>query len=285
MASSTPSTLRVLGIIPARYDSERLPGKVLLPICGKPMVQLVYEQARRSPLLNALYVATDSERVRECCEQKRIPVLMTSTAHRNGTERILEIVERMPADVYVNVQGDEPMISADHLRLLIEPLIYQSAPFEPSQSAPLEAPQSAPSPAYSAAFEPLKSRQVQVTTLKTPLDPEEAVNPNVVKVVTNVRGEAMYFSRAPIPYRRNQASTVPFSKHLGLYAYTRAALERFRELPVSPLEQTERLEQLRFLENGIPIHVAETAADTIGVDTEADWAAVTRHFEGLARQG
>ena len=258
--SSTNPGLRVLGVIPARYDSERLPGKVLLPICGKPMIQIVYERARLCPLLDELWVATDSERVQECCLQNRIPVAMTSRAHRSGTERILELMEKMPADVYVNVQGDEPMLTPAHLRLLIEPFLISATATEARPG-------------------------VQVTTLKTPLDPAEASNPNVVKVVTNLRDEAVYFSRAPIPYPRNSAAHPGFYKHLGLYAYTRGALERYRTLPVSPLEETERLEQLRFVEHGIPIHVAETAEDTIGVDTEDDWAAVTRYFEALRAGG
>ena len=246
---ATRPGLRVLGVIPARYDSERLPGKVLLPICGKPMIQVVYERARLCPLLDDLLVATDSERVQECCARNQIPVRMTRATHRSGTERILEVLENVPADVCVNIQGDEPMISPAHLELLIEPFVARPG--------------------------------VQVTTLKTPLDPAEASNQNVVKVVTNLRGEAVYFSRAPIPYPRNPASGLGFFKHLGLYAYTRAALERYRELPVSLLEETERLEQLRFIEHGIPVYVAETAEDTIGVDTEADWAAVRKLFESL----
>jgi len=271
MASSErKSGLRVLGVIPARYDSQRLPGKVLLPICGKPMVQIVYERARLSPLFDELWVATDSELVRACCVENGIPVLMTAREHRSGTERILEVVEKLPADtrcndLFVNIQADEPMLTAEHLRLLLEPFFAAGNP--------------------GAAATAGERAGVQVTTLKTPLDPAEAENPNVVKVVTNLRGEAVYFSRAPIPYPRNPASGLGFYKHLGLYAYTRAALERFRELPVSPLAETERLEQLRFLEHGIPIHVAETAADTIGVDTEDDWAAVSRYFAGLADGG
>lgn len=257
MSSSSPeSGVRVRGVIPARFDSERLPGKVLRTIGGKAMVQIVYERAKLCPLLDELWVATDSERVRDYCRGNQIPVLMTARTHRSGTERILEVIETMPADadgndvfandIYVNIQADEPMLTAEHLRLLIEPFLADS--------------------------------DVQVTTLKTKLDPAEAQNPHVVKVVTNLRGQAVYFSRAPIPYPRNPAAGLPFYKHLGLYAYRRAALERYRDLPASPLEETERLEQLRFLEHGIAIHVAETAEDTIGVDTEDDWAAVTKYF-------
>ena len=255
MSSPLPAR-RILGVIPARFDSERLPGKVLRPICGKAMVHIVFERAKLCPLLDQLWVATDSERVRDYCARNQLPVLMTASTHRSGTERILEVMQKMPADVYVNIQGDEPMLTPEHLRLLIEPHLPRK-----------------PNP------------PIQVTTLKTPLAAAEAQNPNVVKVVTNLRGEALYFSRAPVPYRRNPASGISFYKHLGLYAYSREALERYRELPPSPLEQAERLEQLRFLENGIPIQVAETAEDTIGVDTEEDWAAATKYFEGLRAGG
>ncbi|MGH9783930.1 MAG: 3-deoxy-manno-octulosonate cytidylyltransferase [Terriglobia bacterium] len=253
---------RVLAVIPARFDSARLPGKVLRPIGGKAMVHVVYERARACPLLDELCVATDSERVRDYCAQHEIPVRMTSRAHRSGTERILEVMEtlppdRSPHDVFVNIQGDEPMLTAEHLRLLIEPFFIAGAP--------------------GAA---VGQTGVQVTTLKTRLDAAEAQNPNIVKVVTNLRGEALYFSRAPIPYSRSPAAGFPFYKHLGLYAYRRAALERYRELAPAPLEETERLEQLRFLEHGIPIQVVETAEDTIGVDTEEDWVAVTKYFAG-----
>jgi 3-deoxy-manno-octulosonate cytidylyltransferase (CMP-KDO synthetase) len=250
----------VVGVIPARLDSERLPGKVLRTIGGKAMVHVVYERARASPLLDELWVATDSEEVRDYCVANAIPVRMTSAAHRSGTERILEVMQtapsvRSPHDVFVNIQGDEPLVTAEHVRLLLDPFFSPAASLEPVE------------------------RPIQVTTLKTRLDPAEAQNPNVVKVVTNLRGEAVYFSRSAIPYPRNPSSGLPFYKHLGLYAYRRTALERYRALTPSLLEETERLEQLRFLEHGIPIQVVETDEDTIGVDTEEDWAAVKKRFE------
>ncbi|MBI3895805.1 MAG: 3-deoxy-manno-octulosonate cytidylyltransferase [Acidobacteria bacterium] len=243
------SPKRIVGIIPARLDSQRLPGKVLLPICGRPMLHRVFERVSACPLLTELCVATDSEEVRRYCLQNQIPVRMTAATHGSGTERIVEVMQKMPADVYVNIQGDEPMIQASHLDLLIEPFCTRPG--------------------------------IQVTTLKTPLREEEAANPHVVKVVANLRGEALYFSRSPIPFRRNTSLPLPFYKHLGLYAYRREALERYEALPPTPLEQMEQLEQLRFLEHGVPIQVAETAEDTIGVDTEEDLRAVTRYFERL----
>ena len=237
----------VIGVIPARLESERLPGKVLLPICGEPMLRRVYDAARRCERLNELWVATDSEQVRRYCIEKGLSVLMTSAAHRSGTERIHEVSLRRLAEVYVNIQGDEPMLQPGHLELLIQPFLEQL--------------------------------DIHVTTLKTPISAAVAGDPNVVKVVTDAGGRALYFSRAPIPYHGDADAAGRFYKHLGLYAYSREALGHYMNWPASELERTERLEQLRFLENGVPIHVAETPHDTIGVDTEADLKAVRLHFE------
>ena len=250
-ASIKPSqqSPRVLGVIPARMESTRLPGKALRTICGRAMVHHVFERARGCRLLTELWVATDSQQIYDYCTQHQVPVLMTASSHQSGTERIHEVMQKIPAEICVNIQGDEPMIDATHLRLLIEPF--------------------------------LQNPLIQVTSLKTPLDPAEAANPNAVKVVTDSEGRALYFSRAPIPYPKDAAFSPAVYKHLGLYAYSRQALECYIGLPPSSLEQTERLEQLRFLEHGIPIHLAETLTDTIGVDTEEDLQAVTRYFKGL----
>jgi 3-deoxy-manno-octulosonate cytidylyltransferase (CMP-KDO synthetase) len=158
-------------------------------------------------------------------------------------------MQSLPADIYVNIQGDEPMIRAVHLEALVQPF--------------------------------LEDPSVQVSTLKTPITADEAHNPNFVKVVADINGRALYFSRHAIPYNRDQAADAAYFKHLGLYAYTQSTLDRFRQLPPSPLEQTERLEQLRFLEHGIPIVVAETPYDTIGVDTEDDLLRAEQYFRTL----
>ena len=242
---------RIVGVIPARLNSERLPGKVLRPLAGRAMLHHVYDGARACRLLDELLVATDAEAVRDYCAAHQIPVLMTSSAHRSGTERIDEVAQRIPADVFVNLQADEPFVRPDHVRLLVEPF--------------------------------LSGQATHVSTLKVALDGAAAMNPHVVKVVTDLRGQALYFSRAPIPYHRNPACSLPYYKHLGLYGYRREALARYLQLPPSPLEEAEKLEQMRFLENGIPIHVAETAQDTIGVDTEEDWSAASRLFESRSR--
>ncbi len=227
---------KIVGIIPARLDSQRLPGKVLLDIGGKAMVQWVYERAKESPLLGKLLVATDSEKVRQYCADKNIPVILTGQ-HSSGTDRLFEVMERTDGDIYVNIQGDEPTIRAAHIELLLRPIIAKDA---------------------------------EVTTLKVAIDSEAAQDPNIVKVVTDNRGRALYFSRFPIPFERDALGRIHFYKHIGLYGYTRPALKLFHSLPQSSLELAEKLEQLRFLENGVPILVSETPHDTIGVDTEAD---------------
>jgi 3-deoxy-manno-octulosonate cytidylyltransferase (CMP-KDO synthetase) len=239
----------ILGVIPARLDSMRLPGKVLRPICGRPMLYHVFARASRCGLLDDLVVATDSNEVHGYCVRNQMKVCMTSTAHTSGTDRIHEVMQSLPADIYVNIQGDEPMIRPAHLEALLQPF--------------------------------LKDPSAQVSTLKTPITADEAHNPNCVKVVTDVDGKALYFSRYAIPYNRDQAAGAAYFKHLGLYAYTRSALDRFHRLPPSRLEQTERLEQLRFLEHGIPISVAETPHDTIGVDTEDDLLRVEQYFRDI----
>jgi len=237
-------SLRVLAVIPARLDSKRLPGKVLRNIAGKAMVHWVYERARQSPLLNDLIVATDSAEVQSYCSAHAIPVTMTGR-HPSGSDRIHEVMERTDGDVYVNIQGDEPTLGPDHLELLLQPILAGEA---------------------------------EVTTLKVAVDEVAARDPNNVKVVTDEKGHALYFSRFPIPFDRDGNGGVKYYKHIGLYAYTRAALALFHQLPQSSLELAERLEQLRYLQNGIPILVAETPHDTVGVDTEADLQRVVSLF-------
>jgi 3-deoxy-manno-octulosonate cytidylyltransferase (CMP-KDO synthetase) len=191
-------------------------------------------------------VATDSEEVMAHCSRLGIPCAMTSSKHRSGSDRVIEVMGREPADLYVNIQGDEPMVTAQHIELLVAPFREQTG--------------------------------TAVSTLKVAITPEEAANPNDVKVVTGGDGRALYFSRSPIPYDRAGAGAVQYFKHLGLYAYTREALTTFSKLAPSELESAEALEQLRFLENGIPIVVMETQDDTVGVDTEDDLRKVEEYF-------
>jgi len=228
--------MKAIAIVPARLASTRLPRKVLREIAGKPLIGLVYEAVRSSPLLADVIIATDSEEIMEVCRKGGWKAQITSSAHRSGTERVHEVSKSVVADVYVNVQGDEPLIRAEHIATLLEVM---------------------------------KNPSVPVGTVMTPAAAADISNPNAVKVVADLYGRALYFSRATIPFDHD--GTQPRSyKHLGVYAYREAALNRFVSLPESMLEQSERLEQLRFLENGIPIYVGETPYDTVGVDTEQD---------------
>jgi 3-deoxy-manno-octulosonate cytidylyltransferase (CMP-KDO synthetase) len=225
-----------LGVIPARLASTRLPRKVLREIAGRPMLAWVYEAARACAALDAVMVATDSEEVAGLCEAHGWPCMMTSAELASGSDRVHAVALRHPAEIYVNIQGDEPLLRPEHLAALL-------APFA--------------------------SPEVEVTTLKVRCGLDDQHNPNAVKVVTDLQQRALYFSRATIPDDRDGGGAEVW-KHLGLYAYRAAALHRFHALPPSPLELTERLEQLRFLENGIAIQVAATEFDTVGVDTEED---------------
>ena len=239
--------MKAIAIIPARLESTRLPRKVLREIAGKPMLAHVYEAVRRASGLAEVLVATDSEEVAALAHERGWSVRMTSSAHGSGTERVQEVAGSMAADVYVNVQGDEPLARPEHVAALL------------------------------ALF---ADPAVQVATLKTPCSPAEVADPNAVKVVTDLAGRALYFSRAAIPHDRDAAGAARYFKHLGFYAYRKAALDRFAALPQSAPERAERLEQLRFLENGIAIQVAETPYDTIGVDTEDDLRRVEELLRG-----
>jgi len=228
--------MQAIAVIPARLASTRLPRKMLREIAGQPLLAHVYRSVRSSPLLQDVVIATDSEEILKVCQKNGWQARMTSADHQSGTERVHEIANLVAADVYLNIQGDEPLTRPEHVKSLLDVM---------------------------------KNPAVQVSTLKTPAPAADVKNPNAVKVVTDVSGRALYFSRATVPYDRDGTRPLYF-KHLGVYAYRKAALDRFCQLPESPLERSERLEQLRFLENGIPIHVGETAFDTIGVDTEED---------------
>jgi 3-deoxy-manno-octulosonate cytidylyltransferase (CMP-KDO synthetase) len=231
----------VLGVIPARLASTRLPRKVLREIAGRPLVWHVWERVRRAPALDRVLVATDAAEVMDVCARLGMPALLTRADHASGTDRVWEVAQQHPADVYVNVQGDEPLVTEGHLALLVAPFVRRP--------------------------------ETQVSTLCIAATAEELPSPNVNKVVRDAEGRALYFSKYPIPYDRDGIGPVRY-KHIGLYAYRAAALDRFHRLPPSPLERAERLEQLRFLENGIPIAVEETAEPTVGVDTEEDLQAV-----------
>src|SRR5207248_5326068 len=233
--------MKAIAVIPARLASTRLPRKMLREIAGILLIGHVYSAVRSSPLLEDVIVATDSDEILEVCRSNGWNARMTSPSHRSGTERVHEISNSVHADVYVNVQGDEPMTRPEHSASLLELM---------------------------------ENPDVQVGTLATPASPSDVTNVNANKVVVDLAGRALYFSHATIPFDRD-GKKPRYLKHLGIYGYRKLALDRFIGLPESSLECIERLEQLRFLENGIPIHIAETPYDSIGVDTEED----LRHFE------
>ncbi len=239
--------MKAIAVIPARLASTRLPRKMLHLIAGEPLLAHAVRAVRSSPLLAEVIVATDAEEIFAFCEKNFWSVRMTSATHRSGTERVHEISQALDADVYLNVQGDEPLTRPEHIAELLE-LMQNPA--------------------------------VEVGTLKTPCPEQDVANPNAVKVVCETGGRALYFSRATIPHDRD-ATNPRYYKHLGFYAYRKPALERFVRLPESFLERSERLEQLRFLENGTSIHVGETPYDTVGVDTIED---VKRVEEVLRRK-
>jgi 3-deoxy-manno-octulosonate cytidylyltransferase (CMP-KDO synthetase) len=231
--------LHTLAVIPARLASTRLPRKVLRDIAGKPMLQWIVEAALASPLLDLVVIATDSDEVMTLAAQHGWNAMLTSPDLQSGSDRVHAVAQQIPAEIVVNIQGDEPMLRPAHIAGLL-------APFH--------------RPGIDA----------QVTTLWTPCTPEEVADPNAVKVVLAEDGRALYFSRSTIPYDRDRMGNIAYRKHLGLYAYRSAALDRFATLPPHPLELTERLEQLRLLANDIAIYAEETPHTTIGVDTEAD---------------
>ena len=219
-----------------------MPRKVLREIAGVPMVVYVFKRAQACRLLSDLLVATDSEEVVEACHAHHVPAVMTSGSHRSGTDRLWEVSRARVADVYVNIQGDEPLVTTGHIETLVRPFLNEP--------------------------------EVQVTTLKIRATPEEVASRTANKVVTDRHGNALYFSRLPIPFDRDNVGGIVYWKHIGMYAYRRPVLEMYHSLPPSTLEKAEQLEQLRLLEHGIPIRVLETHEATIGVDTEEDLKAV-----------
>lgn len=230
--------MKVLGVIPARLHSIRLPRKVLLPIHGKPMVQHVYERARQCNRLASLVVATDALEVLEVCEENDIPCVLTWEGHESGTDRVYEAFGGHSSfDVCVNIQADEPLLNPAHLDALL-------APFD--------------------------AANVMVSTLRAPIFPEDARDSNCVKVVCDRFDDALYFSRWPIPFDRAGKGGGGHFHHIGLYAYTREALRLFHYYQPGRLERIEHLEQLRFLENGIKIRVVKVEKAAGGVNTPED---------------
>ena len=228
--------MRLIGVIPARYRSRRFPGKALVQLADKPMIQWVYEGASQASVLADLVVATDDRRIFDAVTAFGGRAEMTGSDHSSGTDRVAEIATRLQADGYVNIQGDEPLIS---------PTVVD------------------------AVGGALRGGDIEMATARFRIvDRREISNPNVVKVVCDAQGRALYFSRAPIPYEGRGPAT--FFKHIGIYAYRRSLLLRLKNLKRSPLEGAEGLEQLRFLDNGVAIQVVITEQDSLGVDVPED---------------
>jgi len=231
---------RIVGVIPARYASSRFPGKALADLGGKPMVQHVVERTRQAHLLDEVLVATDDARILAAVQAFGGKACMTSPAHPSGTDRIAEVVRDLACDLVVNIQGDEPLIDPAVIDRAVAPLAADAA--------------------------------IPMGTMGRPMGLAEAGDPSKVKVVVDRQGFALYFSRSPIPHLRDgaPAAAKPYLLHIGLYVYRRETLLRLAALAPTPLEERERLEQLRALEHGIRIKVVETEHESFGVDTPAD---------------
>jgi len=252
--------VKVVAIIPARYASTRLPGKPLADIAGKPMVWRVYEQAKKARLVQEVWVATDDQRVYDAMIALGGNALMTSPDHPSGTDRLAEAAGKIPADIYVNVQGDEPLIPPRMIDETVTPLLEV--------------------PSINMA-----------TAARVTSDAAEIIDPSVVKVVTDERGYAMYFSRAPIPFHRDEWGGLPgitdgsAYKHIGLYVYRRDFLLRYAKLAPTRLEMLEKLEQLRALGHGEKVRVVITRYESFGVDTPEDLEKVRSLFSQKEKAG
>lgn len=234
--------MMVVAVIPARYGSTRLPAKPLADICGKPMIQWVYERAKNSKLCTRVCIATDDERVASVCRAFGAEVVMTSPDIQSGTDRMAVVAQRVQGDIFVNVQGDEPLITGEGIDQAVRPVL---------------------------------DGKFKLTSLRVPLkSTEDLKSKNVVKVIVDDENRALYFSRYPIPYSRLEPdqAKAPFlcSQHVGIYVYQKETLLKVSGLPPTDLERAESLEQLRAMKAGIAIGVFEADFDSVGVDTEAD---------------
>ncbi|MBJ7429837.1 MAG: 3-deoxy-manno-octulosonate cytidylyltransferase [Gemmataceae bacterium] len=246
-------------VIPARYASSRLPGKPLLKQTGKYLVQHVYEQAKKSKIASEVIIATDDLRIQAAAKNFGANCAMTLKSHQSGTDRVAEVAQNLDCDIFLNLQGDEPLIDPNSIDLLFRQLI--------------------------------ESPDVPMATLATPINNEKDwMNPNCVKVVQDERGRALYFSRSPIPHVRDgkpdfSQRPSPFLLHIGMYAYRRSFLMQMAKIPMHPLEKLEKLEQLRVLGAGFPINLGIVEERTMGVDTREDYEkflADYRRFQRLS---
>lgn len=254
--------MKITAVIPARFASTRFPGKALAEIGGKPMIQHVYERTSQAKLVSRVIVATDDQRIADAVRMIGGEAIMTSGSHETGTDRLAEVAHGLDADIIVNVQGDEPLIYPDMIDQAIQPFLEDS--------------------------------ELQMGTLKTRIKClHDFLSPNVVKVVTDNLGNALYFSRSPLPFFRDKWKDLKDEsfccgkllcyKHVGLYVYRRDFLLKFASMPPTFLEISEKLEQLRAVENGVRIRVIETEFESIGVDTPDDLAKAQERYRQLAK--
>lgn len=230
--------MSIIGVIPSRYQSSRLPGKPLKDICGHPMVWWVYQQAKQVERLDEVYVATDDTRIEQVCRDNGIPVIMTSSEHKNGTERLSEVAKKIVADYYITIQGDEPLLEPATIDRIIDII--------------------------------LSDDRIPCATLKTPFhNPVDVVNGTTPKVVVDVNDDILLFSRAPIPYPKGALDYI-YYKPIGVYAFQRETLLLYGSLKMGEIERIEEIELLRLVENGVKIRVGIVDSETIAVDTQKD---------------
>jgi 3-deoxy-manno-octulosonate cytidylyltransferase (CMP-KDO synthetase) len=239
--------MKIVGVIPARYASSRFPGKPLADICGKPMIWWVFQQANKVNELAEIYVATDDKRIEDVCNNYNIPVIMTSQFCKNGTERVAEVALKLPADIYVNIQGDEPILEPSVIQTVVNIMLGDNS--------------------------------IKCATLKMKLKhPIDVVNTTVTKVVTDRNDNIMFLSRSPIPYPKASVD-YNYYKHIGLYAYRFDILKAYNNIPIGELEKVEDIEILRLLENGIKIQAREVDSNSIAVDTPKDIERVCEYIK------
>ena len=233
--------MKVIAMIPARYGATRFPAKLMQDLCGKPVIVHTYQRVKDTQLFEEVYVVTDDDRIEKAISEVGGSVIRSQKQHNSGSDRLAEASKNLEVDIIVNVQGDEPFTDTENLKKVIDIFTNDS------------------------------QRNIAVASLMECItNPEDIANPNNVKVVVNKFNEALYFSRSVIPFPRDPNTAVPYYKHIGIYAYRKDALQQFTQLPPSLLEETEKLEQLRYLENGFKIRLALTNIPTIGIDTPED---------------
>ncbi|WP_304206938.1 3-deoxy-manno-octulosonate cytidylyltransferase [Fusobacterium perfoetens] len=238
--------MNIIGVIPARYQSSRLPGKPLADILGKPMIWWVYHRAKKVTCLNNVIVATDDQRIVEVCNKFHIPVVMTSKEHRNGSERLSEIASKIEADIYVTIQGDEPLLEKTTIEKVVETI--------------------------------LANDNIQCATLKTAYhNPVDVINGTTPKVVTDLNNDILLFTRSAVPYPKAAIDYIIY-KPIGVYAFRRDILLKYGKLEMGPLEKAEEIELLRLVEHGYKIRIAEVDSETIAVDTYKDLERIRQYL-------